>query len=387
MSEDFAGTDLGQDAIRAVSRLASIEPVNLVRRELGSASFEVLQPLFQDIQYVYSRIDPNWHTIVPGMVQVQFASHTNDLNKELWGIGTFDVGRPNANKERNDLINRSNITWEALLPWAHQVLSYQANEKLRVDPGFLETTKTVEAIKDEVARLSGEVRKTLEDEVERIKVELNKQSEEQETVARNNLEKLANETEEKLRPIQALGDEMSQIVKEAKEGRGELKIADHAVHFADEASTQDETANAWLLGAAGMGAFLFLGGVLAFTAHPHLDAVQNFWQYLLVAFPRFVLFGLGFGALGVCIRNHRANRHNFVVNRHRSIALSSFDAMVGAAERDQDTKNAVLLRATETIFAPASSGYLGRQDGARPGAAQILEIMRRSAMSSSSGTG
>ncbi len=63
-----------------------------------------------------------------------------------------------------------------------------------------------------------------------------------------------------------------------------------------------------------------------------------------------------------------------MVNRHRQNALSTFEAFVKAAS-DDDTKNAVLLRATEAIFSLAPSGYVERQSEGQM-TPQVIEVLR-----------
>ena len=71
----------------------------------------------------------------------------------------------------------------------------------------------------------------------------------------------------------------------------------------------------------------------------------------------------------------RAHRHNEVVNRHRQNALSSFETFVAAARADEQTKNAVLLEATRSIFALQPTGY-DSTDAESAGSSQLIEVMR-----------
>jgi hypothetical protein len=72
-------------------------------------------------------------------------------------------------------------------------------------------------------------------------------------------------------------------------------------------------------------------------------------------------------------RIYRAYKHNAVVNRHRANALATFEAFAKAAS-DMETKNAVLLQATQCIFAPQQTGYVsGEPETTMP---PVLEIVR-----------
>jgi hypothetical protein len=75
-----------------------------------------------------------------------------------------------------------------------------------------------------------------------------------------------------------------------------------------------------------------------------------------------------------CIRNFSAMMHNLVVNRHRQTALATFKTFVNSTE-DMGTRNAVLVQATQAIFAPQPSGYL-KNDTEMPQVNQVTEIVR-----------
>lgn len=78
-----------------------------------------------------------------------------------------------------------------------------------------------------------------------------------------------------------------------------------------------------------------------------------------------------------CARNFNAHRHNVVVNRHRQNAISSFRAFAEGDQIDPATKNAILLSATQSVFAPQSTGYLkGESDVSQSPTGQIIEIVR-----------
>ena len=93
-----------------------------------------------------------------------------------------------------------------------------------------------------------------------------------------------------------------------------------------------------------------------------------------VAVAKLVLFSFVYYVLVWLVRMYRAAAHNEVVNRHRFRAMRSFEKFV-AATKDEQTKQAVLLRATESIFVHQSSG-LTPELGRETGASQWLEIVR-----------
>lgn len=93
-----------------------------------------------------------------------------------------------------------------------------------------------------------------------------------------------------------------------------------------------------------------------------------------LAVAKLILFSLLYFAIVWCGKNYRAHQHNAVINKHRRNALRTFQAFAKAAS-DEQTNNAVLLKATEAIFLPGTSGYISGESESQ-GSTQILEILR-----------
>jgi hypothetical protein len=91
---------------------------------------------------------------------------------------------------------------------------------------------------------------------------------------------------------------------------------------------------------------------------------------------RLIILTSLFYITGLCGRNYRANKHNDVVNEHRSLALRTFQLFVDGTS-DVDTKNAILLKSAEAIFQPVGTGYQSKDTEPAPNAT-IVEILRGS---------
>ena len=107
----------------------------------------------------------------------------------------------------------------------------------------------------------------------------------------------------------------------------------------------------------------------------HVDLTTSETIQLVIA--KVILFSLLLSALVWAGRVYRSHQHNFVVNQHRQNALASFETFAEAAKDDQ-TKSAVLLQATNCIFAPQTSGYADSSAEAT-GSPQVMEIIRNMA--------
>jgi hypothetical protein len=85
-----------------------------------------------------------------------------------------------------------------------------------------------------------------------------------------------------------------------------------------------------------------------------------------------------FYAINMCLKNFRAQRHNQVVNEHRHNALETFDLFQKSTNDDQ-TKNAVLLEVTRTIFGNQHTGYTTSNDSDSDTVpSKIIEIIKQS---------
>jgi hypothetical protein len=93
-----------------------------------------------------------------------------------------------------------------------------------------------------------------------------------------------------------------------------------------------------------------------------------------LAVAKLIIFSVLFSAVVWTGKIYRAHRHNYVINRHRLNALSTFEAFAKATD-DQQIKNAVLLQATQCIFGPQPTGYISSENE-NEGYPQILEIVR-----------
>jgi hypothetical protein len=168
--------------------------------------------------------------------------------------------------------------------------------------------------------------------------------------------------------------ELETIVGAAREAAGKVGVARHAALFATEASANETVAGRWLIAtgiAAGITLLAVVGNVY-YVATTHLDLSGA--AALQVSLAKILSFSVLISATVWCGKIYRAARHNYIVNRHRQNALSSFETFVQASTDDQ-TRNAVLLHAAQCIFAPQASGFAsGEGEGA--GSPNVIELIR-----------
>lgn len=168
--------------------------------------------------------------------------------------------------------------------------------------------------------------------------------------------------------------EMQGALDRVRQAAAEAGVAQHAIHFRTEAEYHKKQALWWLVAT---GAFAVATIVYAlYSLGPQLNdlSATTIPRAIQLVVPRLVvIFVLTFGLVWSA-RNFGASRHNFVVNRHRQNALSSFETFVKGAG-DPQTKDAVLLQATQSIFVPQDSGFVRSEGSPNPGG-HIVEVVR-----------
>lgn len=173
----------------------------------------------------------------------------------------------------------------------------------------------------------------------------------------------------------AMVGEIEGTLEKVRRAAQEVGVAQHAIHFRDEANESSDSARRWLIATVVLGilTLLFGAGSLLIILFKPTDLTPS--QNIQLAVAKIIVFSFLLSATLWSARIYRAARHNYVVNKHRQNALSTFETFAKAAS-DDATKSAVLLQATNCIFSPQQTGYITHEPevGGYP---QILEIVRK----------
>lgn len=185
----------------------------------------------------------------------------------------------------------------------------------------------------------------------------------------SNLEKMERE-------MQLKQADMDMLLLDAKTAAGKLGVSEHAKVFTEQAEEHLKASKWWL------GATVAIGVLTLIVAAFSLDWFMKDFEQLKVpgyavqfAITKLVIFSILYFALVWASRNYRSNRHNYVVNKHRQNALSTFKTFVDAVKDDPKTENAILNKTTECIFSHEITGYLPKEPDNGPGMQQIFEIL------------
>ena len=146
--------------------------------------------------------------------------------------------------------------------------------------------------------------------------------------------------------------------------------------FAEQAKRHQRAAWGWI-GTAGI---LIIGVVAGIFFYGLLDVLKlegTEWTVVLQnIFKKGTVLTLFYFALNRSIKNYTAQKHLEIVNRHRENSLGTFTRFVSEAKESRETRDAVLLAATNAIFDANQSGYLSAKAKVPDSANPIQQVMR-----------
>lgn len=320
-----------------IRNLASLDPSDYVRtEELGlKMDFRDAVPALQNIRSLYRRISDSDLDLAPDGLLGRLLSDARQIRDLLVEVMDFDPAAGGSPEHRQALLDRLPNLYNQVLASSGPLIALSF---AWTGGGDLEKTR------QEVREKNAEMSAMLADAEAKLAEHMNAAD----------------------AVVSALKD------KAAEEG-----VADHALLFekaADEYETDKATWLKWAKRVAICGAALGFVNVVVVVFSIYKGWVGDASSAIQVAIAKLVLFSLVYYVLVWLVRMYRAAAHNEIVNRHRFRAMRSFETFV-AATRDDQTKQAVLLRATESIFDHQSSG-LSPGQGQGASASRLLEIIR-----------
>lgn len=166
--------------------------------------------------------------------------------------------------------------------------------------------------------------------------------------------------------ISEANSEVDKIAKQSKnatkyladmqEAAGKIAVSNYAKFFGDEAAINLDSSNKWLRGILVSSVLTIAFVILSFFFFPIPDdaTIAKIVHYTST---KLIVLSILYFLIVWCAKNFNSQRHNYIINRHRENALTTFKAFVDAAEEDINVKNAVLLQATWSIFSVQNTGY------------------------------
>ena len=164
--------------------------------------------------------------------------------------------------------------------------------------------------------------------------------------------------------------EIDGIITKAREASAGAGAAVFTQDFLKESTTLEEKAIPWLRAAAIFGvATIIIAVVTWFWTPAGLDQ----GQILQKVASKLVALSILLTATIWCGRIYKALRHQAAINKHRALSLQTFQAF-SSASPDPQTKSAVLIETTRSIFALRDTGFIETTTQERD--SSIIEIAK-----------
>lgn len=330
MSNEKAEKERKQVA-ETVEKLLGIKPSTLVRKEvLGEYSFEKELPLFEEIHDFYKEFDVAAINPVPEKTLQNINDYTSKIVDSFQRISSLKLAGTHGlsvDSSKLNLITELNQRWLSAYTSITPLLILDRRRLLNV-----------ESKEKEISRLETDFREMISNTLGDLK--------------QANIQK----------------DELLDALKTAAAEGG---VSRQSIHFSGLCKQFRNLCIMWVIFAVLFGVAIGIYALCGFK--PLIGDVT--WQSLINHFgPRLVTISVLFTGLVFCVRNFLAASHNLTVNRHRQVALDTFETF-RSASKDDRVKDFILMEAAKTIFAHQSTGYLkGEADS--PQFNQITEVVK-----------
>lgn len=168
--------------------------------------------------------------------------------------------------------------------------------------------------------------------------------------------------------------DIDSTLEKVKRAAQDIGVAQHATHFKNEADDHSNSANNWLIATGILAGLTLLVGIGSLIHYFYIIQELSLSKNIQLAVSKLIVFSILLTGAVWSGRTYRAHRHNFVINKHRQNALSTFETFIKSSD-DPQTKSAVLIQTTQCIFSPQFTGYTSGEHESHSNP-QVLEIIR-----------
>lgn len=284
-----------------LSKILDYNTPDLIREEeLGEADFSKGKDLLENTLDLCRTLENNKLDVGSVNQLNRLKNEIQDVQNRLEAIENFSLDRGNAVKNRDNLLSNLDDAYNSLLQRSLPFLAYSVHN-------------------------------------------------DEELV---NLEK---ELQEEVQAAKNAKTEIESVLESARETSGELGVSEHAEIFKEEAKSHKDKSDNWMIGSGIFAGATIVTGLLYGNFFQLSAEATNAQIAQFLAGKVVVLSVLVYGMVW-CSKNYFASQHNYVVNKYRQNSLQTFKTFVDSTN-DQDIKNEILQRVTETIFSERESGY------------------------------
>lgn len=186
------------------------------------------------------------------------------------------------------------------------------------------------------------------------------------------LSEINNEKENTIKELVETKIDLKETLESAKRAAAQVGVAQHSIVFLEAAGFHSAESKKWRNSTIGILIGTGIAGLLFLVWMPTTD--QGTPYLIQFTITKLVVLAVLFYSLSICIKNYRAHKHNEILNKHRQNALRTFETFVKSST-DEQTKNAVLLQTTMSIFSNQQTGYsYSENDADMP--SKVIEIIK-----------
>ena len=305
----------------------------------------VVREMFHDIL-----TSPREHLINLSHGEVQTVKgHLLEFYKKTQEIEDFDISVENPSETHANLLQEISNFCSTVKQSLSQTTTYLKSKQME---------RLEYQIKDTVTAAE----KNFNSEVNRAK-EINEETETKEAERQKVFDRLKVELENQL---------------------GKKLVSSYEKIFADQAEEHRKGAQFWLRGTVVL--TIGFGLIFWWLITDLVPAGSEAPMILQNLFTKGFFLSLIYLLLNRSIKSYAAEKHLQTVNRHRQNALATFNAFFETAGENQETRNAVLLAATDAIFDANQSGYLSAKTSRSDSAGLIQQVIRAVTLGKSIGS-
>lgn len=341
---DFRGTDEGFIDHLKRYNFDETNLSSLKRTDLAGAGFS-FEPVHQDLLIVYGMLREiltsprEWLLNLPQGTVRSVGTYLQEFCEKRQAIVDFNASGENPSETHANLLQEISTFCSSAKGTLSQTIAYLKSKQ--------------------VEELESQIDATIASAVENLNTETNRVKEIGDKAATELVERYS---------------EVDRLKLELENQIGKKSISSYEKIFAEQAGEHQKGARIWFWGTIIL--TLGFGGIFWWLLKDLEPSGGQLPAILQNLFTKGFFLSLIYLLLNRSIKNYTAEKHLETINRHRQNALATFEAFVEAAGENRETRDAVLLAATDSIFDANQSGYLSVRTSRSDNTGPVQQVVR-----------
>ncbi|WP_430475777.1 hypothetical protein ACQ0MK_09315 [Thalassospira lucentensis] len=364
MTEDFNDSDLHMIFDRVLSLY---DPEILQNPNWGSAvNFLDIKPQLDAFMFAAQSMMSLDISLIPNNTKNAIYNYSLSISKLLERITKFTLSAE-FQSNANSIISEFNSNYQRTAPILATWIPFLIAKKDMEGTIFLHIDKQQDRIKQKSQELEEHLSKNIDkvketsDEFTSLIMTANNQIQN----INHNSDKIILQTETKceelidklIEDLNKKSESADLILSNVKSNSALQAIKPYSKSFHNSSKSNKNSSNSWLLCTI-IHIFVAISwGIYCLNNLP--PETQNIYQIYYLFIYRIFITAIILTGMLWCARQYKIEKHQHTIALHKANALDSFEAFVEASN-DIKTRDAVLLRAAQTIFNSEQTGYLGK---------------------------